>query len=728
MNQSAPTRSIAPIVTRPLRPSTLSPTLRFLLFGLFALSPSCWAAQSVHHALSVRLDPGRGQIAVEDGLTLPTEDKEWILTLHDHMEPRVTAGEAALVSLGRRGNLERFRLTLQAPGTPVTLAYAGRIEHGLDRASESPGRTREWTQGIISGEGVFLDGASGWYPAFEGLFHTFEMRVALPAGWLAVSQGVGPYTETGPEGVTVHWREDQPQDEIYLIAGAFRFYEEPTPIATAQAYLREPDDALAQRYLDATARYLKLYSELIGFYPYAKFALVENFWATGYGMPSFTLLGAEVIRLPFIPYTSYPHEVLHNWWGNGVYVDYETGNWSEGITSYLADHLLKEEAGQGAAYRRDSLQGYASYVREEKDFPLTVFRGRHSAASQAVGYGKSMMLFHMVRRDLGDETFVAGLRRFYQDNRFRAAGFDDIRRAFEQASGKDLAPFFRQWTERTGAPALALVDVTVAPVDSGFRVTGQIRQTQDADPFSLNVPLVVRLKDQPPTETRVSMTGRRADFVVDVPTEPLRVAVDPRFDLFRALVPGESPPTLSQLFGADKGLILLPSAASPALQGAYRALAETWSRGYKGWKLISDADLKALPADRPVWILGWENRFLNELTGPNAPFKLDIEGRILELAEGQFQGADLSTTLVVPREGKPPLAWLAVQAPEPLPGLTRKLPHYGKYCYLVFAGQAPDNRIKGQWPVSESALMVRLGEPGARTDLPPETPLTQILD
>jgi aminopeptidase N len=112
--------------------------------------------------------------------------------------------------------------------------------------------------------------------------------------------------------------------------------------------LREPDATLARPYLDATADYIRFYSQLIGPYPYAKFALVENFWETGYGMPSFTLLGSKVIRLPLILHSSYPHEILHNWWGNGVYVDTAGGNWSEGLTSYLADHLIREQQGRGA--------------------------------------------------------------------------------------------------------------------------------------------------------------------------------------------------------------------------------------------------------------------------------------------------------------------------------------------------------------------------------------------
>ena len=38
-----------------------------------------------------------------------------------------------------------------------------------------------------------------------------------------------------------------------------------------------------------------------------------------------------------------------------------------------------------------------------------------------------------VRRELGDRPFIHGLRRFYQDNRFRPAGYPELQRAFEIA-------------------------------------------------------------------------------------------------------------------------------------------------------------------------------------------------------------------------------------------------------------------------------------------------------
>ena len=185
-------------------------------------------------------------------------------------------------------------------------------------------------------------------------------------------------------------------------------------------YLRSPDAALAERYLEATAHYVQLYSKLLGPYPYAKFALVENFWETGYGMPSLALLGPRVIRFPFILHSSFPHEILHNWWGNGVYVDHSAGNWSEGLTAYLADHLAQEQRGRGAAHRRAALQKYASYVDAADDFPLSAFQGNHGEISEAVGYNKTLMFFHMLRQRLGDENFLAGLRRFAAQHQFRA--------------------------------------------------------------------------------------------------------------------------------------------------------------------------------------------------------------------------------------------------------------------------------------------------------------------
>ena len=695
--------------------------LSLLLIALACANPAHSAEDAVvGHAIDVSIDPDQGSLRATDTLTLPEGKRQVTFWLHEGLAPEVVSGNAILERIGHEQHLERFRLT-PSDREPVTLHYGGRIQHGLQSVREGMGRSREQSVGTIDRDGVFLSGYTGWYPEISDTLLRFDLEVALPPNWLAVSQGAGPEVEDTGRGVRVGWRESQPQDEIQLSAARFKLYRKATPFGEAQAYLRMPDDALATRYLDATAKYLQRYSKLIGPYPYAKFALVENFWETGYGMPSFTLLGSQVLRLPFILHSSYPHEILHNWWGNGVYIDYKAGNWSEGLTAYLADHLNQEIAGRGADYRRDQLKAYADYVRDGEDFPLTEFRGRHGSASQAIGYGKMLMTSHMLRVLLGDDDFRQGLQRFYRDNRFRSADFDDLRIAFEGTNGRDLKPFFDAWTGRTGAAELKLSDVKSTPEASGaFRVRGSLYQTQTDAPFPMAVPVVVHTEDGPAHELLAEFDGRTARFEAVLPAAPVRIAVDPRFETFRDLFAQESPVALSNLFGAEAGLMLLPARAPQALLDGYRALAETWQQGHPRWQISSDEAIDRLPDDLPVWLFGWENRFIDELTAAGSGFALDAEQQSIAIEGSQHK--DASVVLTARRAGQP-LGWVATTDVAALPGLARKLPHYGKYGYLLFTGSAPDNQLKGQWPAGDSPLMHWFTDARPVLSLPPRPPL-----
>jgi len=708
---------------------------RFLAAILFLLPPGhLLGGEVVHHDLRVRLFPDDARIEVEDQLTLP-RNHPYPLQLHAGMQPTATGGTLRPHTIRNQTpgtTLKAYTLRPDAGHRTITLHYAGRIHDPLQTHSESLGRRRQMTRGIIDREGVFLDGNSSWYPLVPDTLQSFRMEVHLPEGWLAISQGAGPRIETMTGGVEVHWQELQPQDDIYLVAAPFRLHREAKQRPEAQVYLRDADDALAQRYLQATHRYIDLYSRLIGPYPYAKFALVENFWETGYGMPSFTLLGSRVIRLPFIVHTSYPHEILHNWWGNGVYIDYESGNWSEGLTAYLADYLLKEQGGKGRDYRRNALQRYASFVNKERDFPIARFRSRHSGASQAVGYDKALMVFHMLRRRLGDPAFIAGLRRFYKDNLFERAGFDDLQRAFETESGVSLDWFFRQWIHRTGAPALAIDEVKVKKAGDRFQVSARLSQTQTDEPFTLRVPVVLHRTDVPPVLEQVTLEKRHTRFTLESSTAPLRLDIDPAFDLFRQLAAGETPPVLHDMLGAEDGLVVLPARAPESLYAAYRALAEAWRTDHPRLRIVDDDRLHALP-DQPVWLLGWSNRFLQEfraqMEASGAPAR--IEKNHAEIAGRTYPGDAFSLAMTLPHaDTSRPVAWVATSDTKPVRGLTRKLPHYGKYSYVVFSGDAPTIQSKGVWPAADSSLKIPLAPEATRLPAyPPEPPpLLESLD
>jgi hypothetical protein len=440
---------------------------------LILFSPGASAGEHVRHELVVELDPIAHQLVVRSTIVLPeslatrADGTEFLLNAALEIQQSdppleivgaIQAGEPLEVngSTSERSaaaGLRRYRPAIVPADGRLTIVYQGPFDFGLSDQKEEYTRGFRETVGIVGEEGVYLAAGSFWYPYFNDELVEFELEVTQPDGWQVISEGKG--TSRGEDG-RARWQSEGPADEIFLTGGPLVAYSETAGAVEALVYLREPDDGLANKYLTATAQYLEMYRNLIGTYPYSKFALVENFWETGYGMPSFTLLGPRVIRFPFILHSSYPHEILHNWWGNGVFVDYATGNWCEGLTAYMADHLIQEQRDKGDNYRRDTLQKYRNYVKDERDFPLEEFRSRHSAATEAVGYGKSLMGFHMLRRQLGDEDFRISLARFYRQKRGQQASFRDLQKSFETTAEIELDAFFDQWLQRTGAPSLSV--------------------------------------------------------------------------------------------------------------------------------------------------------------------------------------------------------------------------------------------------------------------------------
>jgi hypothetical protein len=701
---------------------------------LIACAAPAAAAEHVRHEMTIDLDPVLHRVAVSNRVTLPTPPEggsvEFLLNSALEIrqgEPAVTAvplgdveaffGINTAPDEADRAPLTRYRVDGVPEGGTLTLVYEGLFDFGLSDQKEEYTRGFRATVGQLGQEGVFLAGNSFWYPVFDDRLVQFELSVGLPAGWHIISQGEGSSRD---EDGRAHWDSQGPMDEIYLTGGPLQLYRDAAGAVEALVYLRQEDPALAGKYLAATSQYVEMYRDLIGPYPYGKFALVENFWETGYGMPSFTLLGPTVIRFPFILHSSYPHEILHNWWGNSVFVDYESGNWCEGLTAYMADHLIKEQRGQGAEYRRDALQKYRNYVQEGDDFPLSEFRARHSSATEAVGYGKTLMVFHMLRRQIGDDAFRQALARFYRGFRGKKASFADLQATFESETGEDLGRFFEQWVTRPGAPLLGVDVASVGEEAGGYVVSGSFSQSGDGEPFAVAVPLAVH-SAAGVSEFTLPISQKEVSFRIHTRARPLLLEVDPRFDVFRQLDPRETPPSIGRIFGDAEILAVLPGRAAAETIEGYRQLMEGWRSEAHSIEIKLDSEVTELPEDRSVWILGRANRFAKALFVEHGPEGLTVSRETVGLGAESAPFTDHSLVVIRrhPSHLEKAVGWLVVEPEAAFPGMGRKLPHYGKYSYLAFEGDEPTNVVKGQWPASSSPLRLDLRPAGRRSEPPP---------
>ena len=695
----------------------------------------------VHHDLVVTLDPANHRLKVRDRIRIPGAfvTASFTISLNADLKVEGISGGLTLVPTrlrvqGSDFGMDRddhdpasrvpvnvYRTEGAMPGQELSVEvnYEGVINYPVRQSGGEYARAFSQSPGLIESRGVYLAGSTHWVPWVGDALITYTLAIELPAGWKSVSQGERTSSETSLAGASERWLVATPTEEVHLIAAPFTEYSRDAGAVRAMAFLRKPDQALADRYLDATAQYLEMYRRLLGPYPYSKFALVENFWETGYGMPSFTLLGEQVIRFPFILHSSYPHELLHNWWGNGVFVDFASGNWCEGLTAYLADHLIAEQRGQGADHRRAILQRVTDYVTPENDFPAARFRSRNNAVTEAIGYGKTAMVWNMLREKIGDAQFIKALQEFYRDNRFRVASYDDIRKSFEAVSGLDLRPFFDQWIKEVGTPDLRLDKAA----GHGERVDITLSQVQPGRLFTLDVPVIIETDKRVETRT-VSMPSDRARVEVsfDLKGRAQRVEVDPQFQVYRRLSPFEIPPSLSKALGAKKVLIVMSARSAPLHAGLVKA----WSRD--GVETVMDSQLDALPADRAVWVLGVGNKFTPVVAEALKTYGASLDASGLRTANAMHEGVGRSLVAVARHPHNPASVVIQVAASSEAAAnaLARKLPHYGKYSWLVFAGDEATNEAKGEWPIGDTPLVRNLTPQGRPIKVTPRKPLAEV--
>ena len=440
------------------------------------------------------------------------------------------------------------------------------------------------TAGHIGPEGVYLSSESQWYPDIEGSLSAYRVTAQVPQDWTVVTQGRKMHEATTTGGATSTWVVQDRSEALTLVGNKFvtksREWKGQNGQRVELATYFFPDNAdLADEYLDATSNYLDTYVPMLGDYPFDKFAVVENFFASGLGMPSFTLLGSGSIKRHYIQPFALGHEIVHSWFGNSVFNRAGHGNWVEGLTTYLTNyywHELSRDARQALEQRRLMMQGYSVYVTPEQDYPVAQFLRKNDERDNAIGYQKAALVFHLLRREIGDDSFWRGLKAFVSRFRNRAADWGSLETVFSQESHRDLRWFFVQWVEQSGAPALSLGEISAHRVEGddgqeAWQLTVELQQA--GKPFRMAIPLVIIMKDTMQTRwMTISQSEETIEFVL--PLQPLWVKLDPDLMAFRRFARAQLPPMLNSYVTDPHKTVVqaFPDSTSPLQQVVARII------------------------------------------------------------------------------------------------------------------------------------------------------------
>jgi hypothetical protein len=563
----------------------------------------------------------------------------------------------------------RYRIQVPEVAPPVVITWSGTLPAPGDGVAGM----------FMDRDGGFLSPEGGWYPVFEpGRPFALRLHARVPSGQRFVATGslVG---EAADDGTHYTARHAHPRiDGVVLATG--RWLERATEVDGVRVRTLFPealDADHAQSYLEHTARYVKMFGARAGAYPYESFTIAASPAPVGVAFPAFTVLGERVIPLPFIPRTSLAHELLHSWWGTGVRVDYASGNWSEALTTYMADYALAEQRGEARETRYRWLLDLAA-LPPGLDRALVTFQGGNQGADRIVGYNRGAMMFHMLNRRIGAQAFDAGTRLFSQRHMFQVATWEDLQAAFSEAAGEDLSGFFEAWLQRPGLPELALHDVQRRHDGNGWEIRGVLEQVQDGEPWPLAVPLVVETGGGPVRHT-VSMRERRAAFAVRVADPPAAIAADPDYDVLRRL--SDAPPIV-------RGVTLDPDTrlvtTRPGLEGVGPAVLGRRPQ-----------QAEAFAPDVPMLLVGETGEVIDWLAAQGVPDAPEAMARRGHARVWTVPG----TRLLV----------LSADDMDGLRNLVGALRHHGHRSYLV---QAVDGRSMeiGVWEATEDPLRIVLAE------------------
>jgi aminopeptidase N len=373
--------------------------------------------------------------------------------------------------------------------------------------------------------------ARHWLPVVDHLSDkaTVDFRVRVPAEYEVVSNGSLVSDSTVGDIRVSHWRSDVPLPPKVMVIGVTDFAVDTVGTVDGvpvQSWVYPEDRGPGFKDLGQAPPILRFFEENLGPYPYEKLANVQS--ATRYG-------GMENAAAIFYSEESVAdgeddtpllaHEIAHQWFGNTVTEADWPHLWlSEGFATYLTGLYLEHAQGPQrlAEYMQGARQAVVRFHEQNPRAPLvdTTFADPNELLNTNP-YQKGAWVLHMLRQEVGTETFWEGLRAYYDRYRHQNASTADFRRVMEDVSGQDLKWFFGQWTRRPGHP---VIEARWNHDAAAEECVVTMRQTQEKPIF--RVPIEIGNSDGSETHT-VTLRDREHTTRMDCAQAPSGLTLDP---------------------------------------------------------------------------------------------------------------------------------------------------------------------------------------------------------
>lgn len=373
--------------------------------------------------------------------------------------------------------------------------------------------------------------ARQWLPMIDHPYDkaTSEFLITAPAHYQVIANGLLiEETDLGDGRRLTHWKQSVPIASWLNAIGVAQFSVRQFGVAkgiplSTWVYHQDRHQGIATFDLP-TRQAMEFFSDYVGPFSYEKLANVvaaglnggtEHASAIFYGEKSVS--DKPATRLVY-------HEIAHQWFGDAITEkDWDEVWLSEGFATYFT--LLGVEHYEGRdAFLAGIQRSRAGIIELEVKLPNTpVIHNNLSDMKKVLNrliYEKGGWTLHMLRRQMGDEKFQAGIRDYYQRYRDGNNTTAEFRQVMEDHSGLKLARFFDQWLKRAGVPQ---VTGSWSYNAAAKKIFVDLAQTQDGDSYLL--PLQFGIDGEKVVE--VVMTSKSQHVEIPVESAPKSLVLDP---------------------------------------------------------------------------------------------------------------------------------------------------------------------------------------------------------
>ena len=455
-------------------------------------------------------------------------------------------GEKLVIQLDKMYTaMDEYELRIEYTAFPARLPVGGSraitSDQGLffiNPRGEDPNKPQQiWTQGETEYN-------SRWFPTIDKPNERCSQEIYLTVQdrFKTLSNGLLVSSVSNGKGMrTDYWKMDQPHAPyLFMLAiGEFAVVEESWNGIPVTYYVEPEYEQDAKTIFAHTPEMLSFFSDLIDYpYPWDKYAqVVVRDYVSGAMENTTAVIFGDFVQAHAKELIDnhndriVAHEMFHHWFGDLVTCEsWANLTMNEGFANYSEYLWLEHKYGKDEAEHamRGDQEGYFDATSMGDIHPLIHFAHEDKEDMfDAHSYNKGGAVLHMLRLELGDEAFFAGLKRYLSENKYTAVEVHDLRLAMEDVSGRDLNWFFNQWYLGQGHPEV-VIDHIYNEEKKQYNLV--IHQQQDPDRnyavFQLPLYVDIYIGKRMPIRKKIQVNRRKQTFTFDVAEKPLLVNVD----------------------------------------------------------------------------------------------------------------------------------------------------------------------------------------------------------